>query len=58
MLKTYTNISFTEKQLENIPKLYDLITLNHIWDEIKKYIPIIEQENIWNNVCELAHSIT
>jgi hypothetical protein len=32
MLRAYTNISFTEKQLEDIPKLYDAITMNHIWE--------------------------
>lgn len=58
MLKTYTNISFTEKQLSNIPKLYDLIKLNHIWEEISKVLPKDEQQYIWENTCNLAREIT
>ena len=30
VIQKYSNISFTEKQLENIPALYDLIKLNNI----------------------------
>ena len=39
MLRAYTNISFTEKQLEEPQKLYDIIVLNNIWNEFKKAIP-------------------
>jgi hypothetical protein len=34
MIKAYTNISFTEKQLTDPSKLYDLIILNNIWDQV------------------------
>ena len=58
MIKKYTNISFTEKQMEDIPKLYDLITLNGIWDFVEENIPQKEREYIWNNILELAERIT
>lgn len=57
MLKAYTNISFTEKQMEDIGKLYDSIVMNNIWDTIKEAIPEKEREYVWNNTLELAESI-
>lgn len=39
IIKTYTNFNFTEKQLENIPKLYDLLVLNNIIKIIEDNIP-------------------
>lgn len=39
MLRAYTNISFTEKQLEEPQKLYDIIVLNNIWETVKDSIP-------------------
>lgn len=58
MLKTYTTISFTEKQLEDPAKLYDLIQLNHIWDTVKEWIPKEERDYIWENTCVLAREVT
>lgn len=58
MLKAYTNIGFTEKQLSDIPKLYDLVKLNHIWEKIKGFIPEEEYKNIWENLCNLAKELT
>lgn len=58
MLRTYTNISFTEKQLEEPQKLYDIIVLNNIWSEVKKAIPQSELTDIWENTCALAREIT
>lgn len=58
MIRAYTNISFTEKQLEDIPKLYDAIILNGIWDVIVKAIPEKEQDYIWGNVLSMAREIT
>lgn len=58
MLRAYTNISFTEKQLEDPQKLYDIIVLNNIWNEVKKAIPQSELTDIWENTCTLAREIT
>jgi hypothetical protein len=58
MLRAYTNISFTEKQLEDPQKLYDIIVLNKIWDEVKKAIPQSELTDMWENTCALAREIT
>ena len=58
MLRAYTNISFTEKQLEDPQKLYDIIILNKIWDTIKQSIPEDEINYIWENTCALAREIT
>lgn len=58
VIKAYTNINFTDKQLEDIPKLYDLIQLNHIWESVESVIPKNELEYIWNNILSLAKEIT
>lgn len=58
MIKNYTNITFTEKQMEDITKLYDLIELNGIWEAVESMIPEKERTYIWNNILELAQRIT
>ena len=58
MLRVYTNISFTEKQLEDPQKLYDIIVLNNIWGTVKDSIPEKERDYIWDNTCALAREIT
>lgn len=58
MLRAYTNISFTDAQMNNIEKLYDSIVLNKIWETISGYIPPQEREYIWENTCALAREIT
>ena len=58
MLRVYTNISFTEKQLEDPQKLYDIIVLNSIWETVKDSIPEKERDYIWDNTCALAREIT
>lgn len=58
MLRVYTNISFTEKQLEDPQKLYDIIVLNNIWETVKDSIPEKERDSIWDNTCALAREIT
>lgn len=58
MLRVYTNISFTEKQLEDPQKLYDIIVLNNIWETVKDSIPEKERDYIWENTCALAREIT
>jgi hypothetical protein len=57
MLNTYTNINFTEKQLENKSKLYDLIILNHL-DSILDDIPESESKYIWESTLAIAREVT
>ena len=58
MIKAYTNISFTEKQLEDTTKLYDAIRLNDVWAGVADVIPEVEQDYIWENILALAREIT
>jgi hypothetical protein len=58
MIRAYTNISFTEKQLEEITKLYDAIRLNDTWAIIADAIPESERGYIWNNILTLAKEVT
>lgn len=58
MIRAYTNISFTEKQLEDTTKLFDAIVLNDIWAFVEDKIPQIEREYTWNNILSLAKEIT
>ena len=58
MISAYTNITFTEKQLEDTPKLFDAIVLNEIWDAVSKEIPEEEKDYIWNSILSLAKETT
>lgn len=58
MIRAYTNISFTEKQLEDTTKLYDAIRLNDVWAAVADAIPVAEREYVWNNILALAREIT
>ena len=58
MIKAYTNISFTEKQLEDTTKLYDMIRLNDVWAAVADAIPAEERCYIWENIIALAREIT
>lgn len=58
MIKAYTNISFTEKQLEDTTKLYDMIHLNDVWAAVADAIPTEERCYIWENIMALAREIT
>ena len=58
MVKAYTNLSFTDKQMEDIPKLYDGLMLNDIWAFVEDKIPETEREYIWNNILEMANRVT
>lgn len=50
MIAAYTNITFTEKQKEDIGKLYDLLEENGIIDKIIAAIPEIEYEFLINGI--------
>ena len=54
IVKAYTNISFTEKQLEDIPKLFDLLIINGIIKIVKDNIPYAEYINIHDMIYDDA----
>jgi hypothetical protein len=58
MVKAYTNISFTDKQMEDIPKLYDGLILNDVWPFVEDKIPATERDYIWHNIIEMANRVT
>ena len=57
-IKAYTNISFTDKQLENPAKLYDSICMNQIWEKICTYVPEEEINYVWGAILDMAREIT
>ena len=54
---TYTNISFTEKQKEDIAKLFDLLDENKFFDKVIELIPEEEYSTLWEGIVELSESI-
>ena len=54
---TYTNISFTEKQKEDLVKLYDILESNNILNIIINAIPKAEYKSIIDGVQECADAI-
>lgn len=50
IIKKYTDISFTEKQLENIPALYDKFISAGVWDIIRASIPEVELSELIRGV--------
>ena len=58
IVKTYTNISITEKMLENAPKTYDALMINSILDLIIESIPEDEYDAIFDAIEDCAeHTI-
>lgn len=57
IIMAYTNISFTEKQKEDIPKLYDLLEENRLIDEIISYIPKEEYDFIIKGIDETVDAV-
>lgn len=59
IIKTYTNFNITEKQMENIPNLYDLLILNNIIKQVNENIPdeeLIElRDKIYDEADNLEH---
>lgn len=45
IIQYYTNINFTQQQLEDIPKLYDLVVSSGLFSKISALIP--ETETYW-----------
>lgn len=46
----YTNITFTEKQLEDLDKLYDILYSNGYIDEVVKVIPEEEYNHLFDSI--------
>lgn len=53
----YTNLTFTDKQRENLPGLYDILETNGIIDLVVKNIPEEELSNIYAAVSEIKDSL-
>lgn len=57
IVENYTNISFTEKQKEDIVKLYDLIQNNGLFDKILAAIPDEELNDLLNSTWDSVDAI-
>ena len=57
IIENYTNISFTEKQKEDIVKLYDLIQSNGLFDKILTAIPDEEFNDLLNSTWDSIDAI-
>ena len=57
MIMAYTNISFTEKQKEDIPKLYDLLEENGIIKDIISQIPEDEYNFIIDGINKTVDAV-
>ena len=57
IIENYTNISFTEKQKEDIVKLYDLIQSNGLFNEILTAIPDEELNDLLNSTWDSVDAI-
>lgn len=53
----YTNLTFTDKQRENLPGLYDILETNGIIDLVVKNIPEEELSNIYAAISEIKDSL-
>lgn len=53
----YTNLTFTDKQRENLPGLYDILETNGIINLVVKNIPEEELSNIYAAVSEIKDSL-
>lgn len=54
IVKTYTNISITDKMMEDVAKLYDLFNLNGILDAVLATVPETEYNSLFDTVEECA----
>ena len=57
VIKYYTNISITDKQMEDITKVYDLLSMNNVFEAVIAHIPAEEYEAIFNAVEECAQNV-
>lgn len=58
IVKTYTNISITDKMIDNAPKTYDALMINGVLDSIIAAIPEDEYDAIFDAIEDCAeHTI-
>ena len=57
IIQNYTNITFTEKQQEDLGKLYDLLVSSGLYNEIRNRIPVSEIDYLQINIDKTIHSI-
>ena len=57
IIQNYTNITFTEKQQEDLGKLYDLLVSSGLYNEIRNRIPVSEIDYLQINIEKTIHSI-
>lgn len=57
IIMAYTNISFTEKQKEDIPKLYDLLEENGVIEDIISQIPEEEYNFIIDGINKTVDAV-
>ena len=57
IIKYYTNITFTEKQLENPAKIYDLLNSNNVINNVIAAIPSNEYDEIRTSIEDTIKSI-
>lgn len=53
----FSNIVFTDKQKENLPKLYDLLDYNSVIEEVAAAMPEGLYEGLWNDTINMADRI-
>ena len=53
----YTNIGFTEKQKENVDKLYDSVISSSLFDQVVSLIPADEWEDLQNSIWHTISNI-
>ena len=53
----YTNIIFTDKQQEDLVKLYDILESNHIFEQVIEVIPKSEYKQIIEGVQDCSDAI-
>lgn len=58
IINTYTNISITEKMIENAPKTFDTLVMNKIIDAVVEAIPEEEYDTVFDAVEDCAVHIT
>lgn len=54
IVKTYTNISITDKMMENAPGTYDLLMINEVLDHVIAAIPEDEYDAIFDAIEDCA----
>lgn len=57
ILYAYTNLSFTEKQKEDICKLYDLLVCGGVFEVVEKAIPHAELEAVRSGIRTMTYAI-